>query len=371
VGFLERKAILVIEDGTVVRGIGFGAEKESLGEIVFNTAMTGYPESLTDPSYNGQILMPTYPLIGNYNVHPEWFESDRVWVEGFVVKELCEHPSHWRGIKTVDELLEEFDVPGIMDVDTRALTIKIRERGTMKSGLVTYDDQEPDIEEFLDRVRKQPSTSEQDLVAETTRKGITHFNAEGKFKVALIDCGVKMNIVRSLLRRGVSVLAVPADTSASQIEALEPDGIVISNAPGDPATVTYVRKTVKQLMEKYPMMGICFGNQVLALAAGARTFKLKFGHRGGNQPVKDLKTGKVHITSQNHSFAVDPGSLEGTGFEVTKINCNDGTVEGMDHKELQVFSVQYHAEDSPGPWDNQYLFDRFIKMMGEFNGGKN
>ena len=368
---MKRKAILVIEDGTVVRGIGFGAEKESLGEIVFSTAMTGYPEALTDPSFNGQILMLTYPLIGNYNVHPEWFESDRVWVEGFVVKELCEHPSHWKGIKTVDELLEEFDVPGIMGVDTRALTIKIRERGTMKSGLVTYDGPEPDIEGLLERVRKQPGISEQDLVAETTRKEITHFNVEGKFKVALIDCGVKMNIVRSLLQRGVSVVAVPAKTSASQIEALEPDGILISNAPGDPAVITYVHETVRQLMEKYPMMGICAGNHVLALAAGAKTFKLKFGHRGGNQPVKDLKTGKVHITSQNHSFAVRPESLDGTGFEVTKINCNDGTVEGIDHRELPIFSVQYHPEDSPGPWDNQYLFDRFIKMMGEFKGGKN
>jgi carbamoyl-phosphate synthase small subunit len=368
VGFLKRKAILAIEDGTVVKGIGFGAERESLGELVFSTAMTGYPESLTDPSFNGQILMSTYPLIGNYNVHPEWFESDRVWVEGFVVKELCEHPSHWKGIKTVDELLEEFDVPGIMGVDTRALTIKIREHGTMKSGLVTYEGREPDVEEFLERVRKQPSISERDLVAETTRKEITHFNADGKFRVVLIDCGVKRNIVRSLLRRGVSVIAVPARASAGQIEELEPDGIVISNAPGDPAVVTYVHRTIKQLMEKYPMMGICAGNQFLALAAGARTFKLKFGHRGGNQPVKDLQTGRVYITSQNHSFAIDPESLEGTGFEVTKINCNDGTVEGIDHKELPIFSVQYHPEDSPGPWDNQYLFDRFIRMIEDFRG---
>ncbi len=360
---MRRKAILVLEDGTVVKGIGFGAEKESLGEIVFSTAMAGYPESLTDPSYNGQILMPTYPLIGNYNVHPDWFESDRVWVEGFVVKELCEHPSHWKGNKTVDALLEEFEVPGIMGVDTRALTIKIRERGTMKSGLVTYDGSEPDVRGLLERVRKQPSISEQDLVAETTRKEITHFKADGKLKVALIDCGVKMNIVRSLLGREVSLVAVPARTSAKEIEALEPDGVLITNGPGDPATATYVHKTVKQLMEKYPMMGICFGNHVLALAAGAKTFKLKFGHRGGNQPVKDIHTGKVHITSQNHSFAIDPESLEGTGFEVTKVNCNDGTVEGIDHKELLVFSVQYHPEDSPGPWDNQYLFDRFIKMM--------
>lgn len=366
---MKAKAILVIEDGTVVRGTGFGAEGESLGELVFSTAMTGYPESLTDPSFNGQILMPTYPLIGNYNVHPEWFESDRVWVEGFVVKELCDHPSHWKGIKTVDELLEEFGVPGIMGVDTRSLTIKIRERGTMKSGLITYRGVEPDVEELLERVRKHPSISEQDLVAETTRREIAHFNPGGRPKVALIDCGVKRNIIRSLLQRGAWVVAVPAQMDASEIKSLEPDGILVSNAPGDPATVTYVHRTVRQLMEDYPMMGICAGNQFLALAAGARTFKLKFGHRGGNQPVKDLRTGKVHITSQNHSFAIDPESLKGTGFEVTKVNCNDGTVEGIDHKELPIFSVQYHPEDSPGPWDNQYLFDRFIKMIEDFRGG--
>ena len=360
---MNKKAILVLEDGTAVRGVGFGAETEAFGEVVFSTGMTGYVESLTDPSYNGHILMPTYPLIGNYNVHPEWFESDKVWVEGFVVKELCRHPSHWRGIKTVDEFLKEFDVPGIAGVDTRALTIKIRSYGTLKGGLVTYEDVEPDVEELLEKVRKQPSVSEKDLVSETTRKEITSFEGKGKSKVVLIDCGVKMNIVRSLLNRGVSVIAVPAKTGAAQIEALDPDGILISNGPGDPAVVTYVHKTVKQLMEKYPMMGICYGNQILALAAGAKTFKLKFGHRGGNQPVKDLQTGKVHITSQNHGFAIDPDSLPGTGFRVTKVNCNDGTVEGIDHEELPIFSVQYHPEDSPGPWDNQYLLDRFVGML--------
>lgn len=355
--------MLTLEDGTVIYGTGFGAEAEAFGEVVFSTSMTGYAESLTDPSYNGQILMSTYPLIGNYNVHPEWFESDRVWVEGFIVKELCRHPSHWRGIKTVDELLKEFSVPGIADVDTRALTIKIRRHGTMKGGLVTYEDAKPNVEELLERVRKQPSISEKDLVRETTRKEITRFESEGRYKVVLIDCGVKMNIIRSLLRRGVSVIAVPATTGADQIEALEPDGILISNGPGDPAVLTYVHKTVKQLMEKYPMMGICHGNQILALATGAKTFKLKFGHRGGNQPVKDLQTGRVHITSQNHGFAIDPDSLLGTGFKVTKVNCNDGTVEGIDHEELPIFSVQYHPEGSPGPWDNQYLFDRFVEML--------
>ena len=354
----KAKAMLVLEDGTVVKGVGFGAGGEALGEVVFNTSMTGYVESLTDPSYNGQILMLTYPLIGNCKVHPEWFESDRIWVEGFVVKELCEHPSHWKGTKLLDEFLNEFDIPGIAGVDTRALTIKVRKHGTMKGGLVTYGGEGPNLEWLLEKVRGQPSISEQDLVSETTRREMTRFGDKGEFKIVLIDCGVKMNTVQSLLRRRISVIAVPAMTSANQIEALEPDGIVISNGPGDPAVTTYVHKTVKQLMEKYPMMGICLGNQILALAAGARTFKLKFGHRGGNQPVKDLKTGKVHITSQNHSFAIDAESLQSTKFEVTKINCNDGTVEGINHKELPIFSVEYCPA-----WDTEYILEDFVKLL--------
>lgn len=351
----------MLEDGTVVQGTGFGSKRKSFGEIVFSTLMTGYVESLTDPSYNGQILMLTYPLIGNYKVHPEWFESERIWVRGLVIRELCEHPSHWKGTKKLEEFLKEFDIPGIMGIDTRALTIKIRKYGTMKSGLVTYEGKEPDVDGLLEKVRKQPSISEQDLVGETTRKEITSFGDGGKFKIALIDCGVKMNIIRSLLRRGLSVIAVPATMGANQIEALEPDGIVISNGPGDPAVLTHLHKTVGQLMEKYPMMGICLGNQILALAAGAKAYKLKFGHRGANQPVKDLQSGKVHITAQNHGFAVDSESLQNTGFKVTKINCNDGTVEGIDHEELPIFSVEYFPE-----WDNLYLFDRFVEMLDKF-----
>ena len=353
--------MFVLEDGTVVRGTGFGAEKEAFGEVVFNTSMTGYVESLTDPSYNGQILMLTYPLIGNYKVHPDWFESNRIWVEGLVVRELCEYPSHWKGTETLDEFLKEFDIPGIAGIDTRALTIKVRKYGTMKGGLVTYEGEEPDVDGLLERVRKQPSISEQNLVSETTRKDVASFSDGGEFKVVLIDCGVRMNIVRSLLRRGISVVAVPATVSVSQIEALEPDGILISSGPGDPAVLTYLHRIVGQLIGKHPMMGICLGNQVLALAAGARTFKLKFGHRGGNQPVKDLQTGKVHITSQNHSFAIDAESLQNTGFRVTKINCNDGTVEGIDHEELPIFSVEYSPE-----WDNLYLFERFVKMLEKY-----
>ncbi len=357
------KAMLVLEDGTVFRGAGLGAKREALGEIVFNTSMTGYVESLTDPSYNGQILMFTYPLIGNYKVHPDWFESDRIWVKGLVLRELCEEPSHWKGTKKLEEFLEEFKIPGIMSVDTRALTIKVRKYGTMKCGMVTYEGKEPHVEELLEKVRKHPDISEQDLVGETTRKEINRFGNGGKLKIVLIDCGVKRSILRSLVKRGLSVIAVPATMDVSQIEALEPDGIVISNGPGDPAVLTHLHKTVGQLMEKYPIMGICLGNQILALAAGTKTFKLKFGHRGTNQPVKDLQTGKVHITAQNHGFAIDAESLQGTGFKVTKINCNDGTVEGIDHEELPVFSVQYHPEGSPGPQDNQYLFDRFVEML--------
>lgn len=355
---MKKDAALILEDGTVLKGVGFGAKGEGSGEIVFNTSMSSYVEPLTDPSYNGQILMSTYPLIGNCNVHPEWFESDRVWVEGFIVREMCEHPSHWKGIKTVDELLREFEVPGIAEVDTRALAIKIRKYGTMKGKLVHYDGVELDIEELLEEVRKQPGISGQDLVSETTRREITHLGENGEFKIVIIDCGVKMSIVRSLLKRKISVIAVPAKTSASQIEALDPDGIIVSNGPGDPAVLSYLHKTVKQLMEKYPMLGVSLGNQILALAAGGKTFKLKFGHRGGNQPVKDLKSGKVYITSQNHSFAIDAESLEGTGFEVINTNCNDGTVEGIGHKELPIFSVEYFPA-----WDTEHILDDFVKLL--------
>lgn len=351
------KAVLALEDGTVVYGVGFGAEKKGLGEIVFNTSMTGYVESLTDPSYNGQILMSTYPLIGNYNVHPEWFESDRVWVEGFVTKELCEHPSHWKGIKTVDDLLKEFSVPGIAGVDTRALTLEIREQGAMKGGLVTYSDEEPDIEKLLERVRKQPDISEQDLVRKTTCEGMKSFDVGDKLKVVLIDLGAKMSTIKNMLKRGVSILVVPAATSADRIEELEPDGIVLSNGPGNPMIATYVRETAEKLMEKYPTLGIGLGGSVLALAGGARTFKLKFGHRG-NQPIKDLRTGKVHITSQNHGFTIDGESLRDTGFEIARINCNDRTVEGIDHEELPIFAVDFYPA-----WDTEFILDDFVKLL--------
>jgi carbamoyl-phosphate synthase small subunit len=354
----KKKAVLVLEDGTVIYGTGFGAEKEASGEVVFNTSMGGYVESLTDPSYNGQILMLTYPLIGNYKVHPDWFESDRIWAEGLIVKEVCEKPSHWKGIQILDEFLKEFNIPGMMDVDTRSLTIKIREHGVMRGIIVTYTGADPPAAKLLKKAKKQLSISELDLVSETTCKKVEEFDGGGKLKVVLIDCGVKRSIIRSLLKRGVSVTCVPAGTTSKEIKSLEPNGIVISNGPGDPAILSHVRKTVRELLPHSPMMGISLGHQILALTSGAKTFKLKFGHRGSNQPVKDLETGKVSITSQNHGFAVDAESLEGTGFQINKVNCNDQTVEGMRHVELPIISVQYYPE-----WDNQYLFDKFVEML--------
>lgn len=328
--------------------------------------MAGYPESLTDPSYNGQILLSTYPLIGNYKVHPEWFESDRIWVEGYIVRETCEKPSHWKGEKTIDEFLKDFDIPGISEVDTRALTTKIREFGVLKGTLVTYQGKDPVPDKLVKKAKEHPSTSEVDLAAETTRDDITRLNREGDPKIIVVDCGVKLGIIKSLIRRGVSLTAVPAGTSPEEIRDLDPDGIVVSNGPGDPAVVDYVFESVGKLLPDYPMMGICLGHQLFALASGGKTFKLKFGHRGINQPVKDLETGRTYITTQNHGFAVDPESLKGTGFRVTQLNSNDGTVEGIEHEELPLFSVQYHPEAGPGPQDCQYIFDRFVDMVKEY-----
>lgn len=350
----------------MVRGEGFGACRKIGGEVVFNTGMAGYSESLTDPSYNGQILMSTYPLIGNYKVHPEWYESDQIWAEGFIVREACEKPSHWKGEKSIDEFLKEFNIPGISEIDTRALTTKIRKFGVMKGTLVTYENGGPEPKELVIEAKEHPSTSEIDLVAETTREKNTTFNEGGKPEIVLIDCGVKRSIINSLTERGAEVTAIPAETAPEQISELDPDGILLSNGPGDPALIDYVIKNVEKILPDYPIMGICLGHQLLALAAGGETFKLKFGHRGINQPVKDLETGRTHITSQNHGFAVDPESLENTGFEITQLNSNDGTSEGMRHKDLPVFSVQYHPEAGPGPYDCRYVFDKFLEMVREY-----
>ncbi|MEE8358682.1 MAG: glutamine-hydrolyzing carbamoyl-phosphate synthase small subunit [Candidatus Hydrothermarchaeales archaeon] len=357
-------ACLVLEDGTTVEGEGFGAEKEVLGEAVFNTSMTGYQEALTDPSYKGQMLILTYPLIGNYGINPDDYESEKIQVEGFAVREHCHFPSHRKGEKTINEFLKENDIPGIAGADTRALTIKIREHGTMKGALKTSKEK-INTEKLLIKAKEQPDISEKDLVKLVTSPKIERHDQKSKTEIVLLDCGMKLSILRSLLKRDANITVVPATTSSKEILDLEPDGIMVTNGPGDPLKADYVVNTLKDLIEEQPISGICFGNQLLALATGGKTYKLKFGHRGSNQPVKDLATGRVYITSQNHGFAVDAESLEGTGFEVSHINPNDNSVEGMKHKELPIFTVQYHPEAHPGPWDSDYLFDEFLKMVRE------
>jgi len=357
----ELNAVLVLEDGTIVEGNGFGASKEVFGEIVFNTSMCGYQEALTDPSYKGQILMFTYPLVGNYGTNETDFESDGIKAEGFVVRENCIKPSHRAAKGTIHDFLLENGTPGIAGIDTRALTIKMRKYGTLKAALKVSDD-EIDGEDLLKRARKQKDITELDLVSQVTSKQPMHHPNSGK-TVALLDCGMKLSILRNLIARGCDVTVFPAATPSDEIMDSKPDGILVSNGPGDPTQAPYVISTLKDLLSEIPIFGICFGQQLLALAAGGQTYKLKFGHRGSNHPVKDLDTGKVYITSQNHGFAVDGKSLEGNGFRIDKINLNDNTPEGMHHEKLPIFSVQYHPEANPGPKDSEYIFDEFLEMI--------
>ncbi|MCQ4152923.1 MAG: glutamine-hydrolyzing carbamoyl-phosphate synthase small subunit [Archaeoglobi archaeon] len=352
------KAALALEDGTYLEGEAFGAEKTALGEIVFCTSMTGYVEALTDPSYKGQILMMTYPLIGNYGVCREDFESDGVKVEGFVVRELCKRPSNWRSEMSVDELLKEYGVVGIQGIDTRMLTKKIRIYGSMKAAIGVGVERE----KLIRMARDQPFISDIDLVDKVCVKEPKRLEAKGKFEVVLIDCGVKMSIVRQLLKRGINLTLVPYNYPADKILEINPDGVFISNGPGDPARVKETIGTIRRLIGKLPMAGICLGHQLMALAFGAKTFKLKFGHHGSNQPTKDLETGRVFISSQNHNFAVDEKTLP-KGFEVTQINLNDRTVEGLKHNELPIITVQYHPEAGPGPHDTYFFFDRFLDLL--------
>jgi carbamoyl-phosphate synthase small subunit len=349
---------LVLEDGTVMEGTGFGLEQTVYGEVVFNTGMTGYQESLTDPSYRGQILIQSYPLIGNYGVNHVDFESDRVQVRGYVVREKCLEPSNMYGGERIDSFLKKNRVPGISELDTRALIIRIREKGTPR-GAICFDE---DVDKVLKKVQAMPFPSDSNLVDEVSVKEPQRYEREGCKEVVLIDCGTKQNIVRELRKR-FSLTVVPYDTDLKFFRDHEVHGVMLSNGPGDPAHPaiqdTTVR-TLKGIKDDYPIMGVCFGNQLLARAFGGTTYKLKFGHRGVNQPVK--YEGRVYITSQNHGFAVDPNSLP-EELEVSMVNVNDGTVEGLRHRELPIFSAQYHPEASPGPKDTSFLFDEFAKML--------
>ncbi len=353
------EAILALEDGSVFKGKAFGAGGQQWGEVVFNTGMTGYQEVLTDPSYCGQIVVMTYPLIGNYGVNREDFEAKRSYVRGFVVREDCDRPSNWRVSHTIGEFLSREGVIGISGIDTRALTRILRNHGTMRGILDTTG---TDSAELVKKAGCSPQLTGQELVpAVATREAFT-VPGDGH-RVVLIDFGAKMNIARCLNQRGCEVVVVPPDTAAGDILALNPAGIMLSNGPGDPVDVPYAIQAVQELIGKKPIFGICLGHQVMGLALGGKTYKLKFGHRGANHPVKDLVTGRVYITSQNHGFAVDADSLPGLDVSVSHVNLNDGTVEGLRHNCLPVYTVQYHPEASPGPRDSEYLFDEFLTIM--------
>jgi len=355
-------AILAFEDGSIFRGKSFGARGERYAEAVFNTSMSGYQEIITDPSYKGQIVVMTYPLIGNYGINGEDVESRKPFLEGFIVKEYSKLASSWRSEQALGDYLKENNILGMEGIDTRGLTLHIREKGEMRSVLSTQDFDEKSL------VRKARSSSGLmgvDLVKEVTiKKKYTWKPLKKKeFTVVVLDCGAKYNILRELLNRNCQVIAVPADMPASEILKMKPDGVLLSNGPGDPAAVTYVIKTVEALIGKVPIFGICLGHQMLGLALGGKTYKLKFGHHGANHPVKDRKTDKVAVTVQNHGFCVDIDSLDKKEVEMTHFNLNDRTLEGMRHKKLPIFSVQFHPEASPGPHDAKYLFDDFLKLM--------
>ena len=374
------KALLALEDGTVFPARSFTGPGEAGGECVFNTAMTGYQEILTDPSYKGQLVTMTYPLIGNYGTNDQDVESDRVQVEAFLVKEYLPFPSNFRSQAPLADYLRKSRVLGLEGIDTRALTRHLRNHGAMR---VTASTEQLQPEALIEKAKTIPTMLGLGLVDQVTTKRPFLWSQERKFpvpedqrknpwkgnddsyKVAVLDYGVKYNILRSLERRGCQVLVVPAQTSPQELLDSEPDGLLLSNGPGDPAANPEIIKTVQSLLGLLPIFGICLGHQIVGLALGGTTFKLKFGHRGANQPVKYLKNGQVEITSQNHGFSVDIQSMKDPDVELTHVNLNDQTLEGLEHKRIPVFSVQYHPEASPGPHDASYLFDHFLSLMGK------
>ncbi len=352
---------LVLEDGTEYCGHGFGSGVDRVCEVVFNTSPVGYQEIVSDPSYTDQTVVMTYPLIGNYGVTDDDFECTNPSIGGMVVCDYNDAPSNFRSVKSLNELLEDFNVPGISGVDTRKLTRSIRDFGSRRALITSID---TPVEEALAAINATPIPHDAVSRVSCKKRRYTR-TADSKFSVVAIDCGMKLNIVRSLKRFGCNVIIVPYNTSAEEIEFLKPDGVFISNGPGDPEDVPEVVETIRKLRGKLPIFGICLGHQIISLAYGAKTYKLKFGHRGGNHPVKNLDTGKIEITSQNHSFAVDIPSVEGTDLKITHLNLLDNTVEGVECVEDKVFSVQYHPESAPGPQDSLYLFEKFTQYMLE------
>jgi len=354
---LNRK--LILEDGSEYLGVGFGADRDAICEIVFNTSMVGYQEIVSDLSYTDQAVVMSYPLIGNYGITDEDFESKAPSIGGLIVRDYNDLPSNFRYTKTLSELLEENHIPGVTGIDTRKLVRSIRDLGSRRV-LITRPN--VSVEEGLRRIAQTPVPH--DAVSRVSSKRRWYARtANPKFRVVAIDCGMKLNIVRKLNEFGCNVTVVPYDTTAEEIRFMNPDGLFISNGPGDPEDVTCVIETLRELKGEYPMFGICLGHQLLALAYGAKTYKLKFGHRGGNHPVQDIATGKIEMTSQNHSYAVDEASVEATPLKVSHINLLDHTVEGLCCPENRMFSVQYHPESAPGPQDSTYLFERFVKQM--------
>lgn len=360
---------LILKDGKVFSGKPLGAETDGFGEVVFNTGMTGYQEILTDPSYAGQIVLLTYPLIGNYGINDDDFESDRVQPTALIVREACEAPSNWRSRKTLDQFLREKEVPGIQGVDTRALAKHIRSAG-VTMGIVTSRP----IEEAREVLDSTLDYGEQNFVSMVStpapyawgtagKEALDDPVTEYKHKIVVVDCGLKFNILRRLAALGCRSIVLPQSVTADEVLGWKPDGVLLSPGPGDPVHLGNVIETVRGLFGKVPMFGICLGNQIIAHAIGGKTFKLKFGHRGSNHPVKDLVSGKTTITSQNHGYAVDPESLVGTGTEITQVNLNDGTVEGLRHERYGAMSIQYHPEAAPGPWDSRPYFEEFIHRI--------
>lgn len=348
---------LILADGTVFHGNGFGADKEAIAELVFNTGMTGYQEILSDPSYFGQMIVMTYPLIGNYGINADDFESSMQGASAIIVKEHAEVPSNWRSSKTLSEYLMDAGIVGLTDVDTRALTIKIRDNGETRAIIV---DKSVSNEDALKKLNETPLLKRH--VDHVAPKEMYTVAGNGKH-IVLVDFGAKKGIIDHLIARGCKVTVVPFTATLNEINELNPNGILLSNGPGDPKDVTEVLPLIQELQKKYPLFGICLGHQLFALANGADTKKMKFGHHGCNQPVKDLTTNRVHITSQNHGYAVDPDSIEKTDLEITHIALNDNSVEGVKHKKYNAFTVQYHPEANPGPDDASYLFDMFMENM--------